>query len=99
MRLLADLSTAALLAEVNNTHGNRILSVAFSPDGSKVVSGSSDKSIKLWGVLAQHTQAAVVEYGVAAHGVVGGCDVALACVWQMAQLGHCWRRWPMRTAT
>ena len=29
-------------------HDNYVLSVAFSPDGSKIVSGSSDKTIRVW---------------------------------------------------
>ena len=68
---MADGSTRALLAEVANAHRNLIFSVAFSPDGSKMVSGSDDESIKLWGALAQHTQAAVVECGVAMVWLVG----------------------------
>ena len=26
-----------------------VLSVAYSPDGTKIISGSSDKTIKIWG--------------------------------------------------
>jgi len=29
-------------------HNNRVQSVAFSPDGSKIVSGSGDKTIRVW---------------------------------------------------
>ena len=29
-------------------HTSRVLSVAFSGDGSKVVSGSNDKTVKIW---------------------------------------------------
>ncbi len=37
-----------LLSEKTNAHSNGITSVAFSPDGTKVVSGSYDKTIKVW---------------------------------------------------
>jgi len=37
-----------LLTEKANAHSGTILSVDFSPDGSKIVSGSSDKTIKVW---------------------------------------------------
>ena len=33
---------------VEKTNADRILSVACSPDGTKIVSGSDDKTIKVW---------------------------------------------------
>ena len=35
-------------AEKTNAHSDYIRSVAFSPDGTKIVSGSHDKTIKVW---------------------------------------------------
>ena len=40
--------TMELLSEKVNAHSNVITSVVFSPDGTKIVSGSSDKKIKIW---------------------------------------------------
>ena len=37
-----------LLSEKKGAHIDVITSVAFSPDGSKIVSGSWDKTIKVW---------------------------------------------------
>ena len=37
-----------MLSEKTNVHSRQITSVAFSPDGTKVVSGSYDKTIKVW---------------------------------------------------
>ena len=37
-----------LLSKKTNAHSNTITSVAFSPDGTKIVSGSWDKTIKVW---------------------------------------------------
>ena len=37
-----------LLSKKVNAHSDRINSVAFSPDGTKIVSGSDDKTIKVW---------------------------------------------------
>ena len=37
-----------MLSEKTNAHSNRITSVVFSPDGTKIVSGSWDKTIKVW---------------------------------------------------
>jgi WD40 repeat protein len=36
------------LSEKTNAHSGRIFSVAFSPDGTKIVSGSEDETIKVW---------------------------------------------------
>jgi WD40 repeat protein len=36
-----------LLSEKTNAHSGTISSVAFSPDGTKIVSGSYDKTIKV----------------------------------------------------
>ena len=33
---------------VEKTNADRILSVVCSPDGTKIVSGSADKTIKVW---------------------------------------------------
>ena len=37
-----------MLSEKTNAHSDDINSVAFSPDGTKIVSGSLDKTIKVW---------------------------------------------------
>jgi hypothetical protein len=36
------------MSEKTDAHSNWVLSVAFSPDGTKIVSGSEDKTIKVW---------------------------------------------------
>ena len=36
------------VAEKTNAHSNYMRSVAFSPDGTKIVSGSDDRTIKVW---------------------------------------------------
>ena len=52
------LATASLelKAEKQSAHSDKVMSVAFSPDGSSIVSGSYDKTIKVWdaGTLARH---------------------------------------------
>ena len=37
-----------MLSEKTNAHSDCINSVAFSPDGTKIVSGSRDNTIKVW---------------------------------------------------
>ena len=37
-----------LLSEKTNAHSCYITSVVFSPDGTKIVSGSWDMTIKVW---------------------------------------------------
>ena len=45
-----------LKAEKQSAHSEGVSSVAFSPDGATIVSGSDDKTIKVWdaGALAHH---------------------------------------------
>ena len=42
-----------LLSEKTNAHSNYVMSVAFSSDGTKIVSGSHDRTIKVWDFGAQ----------------------------------------------
>ena len=37
-----------LKAEKQSAHSRHVLSVAFSPDGKTIVSGSDDETIKVW---------------------------------------------------
>ena len=46
MACLAD--KLEMLSEKTNAHSDLITAVAFSPDGTKIVSGSVDKTIKVW---------------------------------------------------
>jgi WD40 repeat protein len=52
------LATASLELKVEkqSAHSNYVMSVAFSPDGSTIVSSSLDKTIKVWdaGTLTHH---------------------------------------------
>ena len=49
---LTGASSLALVAEKQNAHSNWVTSVAFSPDGKTIVSGSYDNTLKVWGALA-----------------------------------------------
>ena len=40
-----------LLSENTDAHSGSVYSVAFSPDGTKIVSGSADKTIKVWDMV------------------------------------------------
>ena len=37
-----------LLSEKTSAHSDWVMSVAFSPDGTTIVSGSRDRTIKVW---------------------------------------------------
>jgi WD40 repeat protein len=41
-------ATLELVAEKSNAHISVIASVAFSPDGKTIVSGSWDQTLKVW---------------------------------------------------
>ena len=45
-----------MLSEKTDAHSEPITSVAFSPDGTKIVSGSFDKTIKVWDSGAPRAQ-------------------------------------------
>ena len=40
--------TLELKTEKQNAHSNFITSVGFSPDGKTIVSGSDDRTLKVW---------------------------------------------------
>ena len=50
-----------LLSEETNAHSGIVMSVAFSPDGTKIVSGSEDRTLKLWesGALLENAAGAL----------------------------------------
>ena len=48
--------TLELLSEKKDAHSQLVKSVAFSPDGTKIVSGSFDKTIKVWDSGAPRAQ-------------------------------------------
>ena len=45
-----------LLSEKTNAHSDYVRSVAFSPDGTKIGTGSDDKTIKVWDSGAPRAQ-------------------------------------------
>ena len=46
--LPAAAASLTLMSEKTNAHSRDINSVAFSPDGKTIVSGSDDKTLKVW---------------------------------------------------
>ena len=44
-----------LKAEKQSAHSDYVNSVAFSPDGKTIVSGSDDKTIKVWDAAVSYT--------------------------------------------
>ena len=44
----ADAATLALKGEKKNAHSDFIRTVNYSPDGTKIVSGGDDKTLKVW---------------------------------------------------
>ena len=46
--LPVDSASLTLVSEKTNAHSGYITSVAFSPDGKTIVSGSGDETLKVW---------------------------------------------------
>ena len=40
-----------LLSDKTNAHSDWVKAVAFSPDGTKIVSGSDDGTLKVWNIV------------------------------------------------
>ena len=63
-----------LLSEKKDAHSNVITSVTFSPDGTKIVSGSLDRTIKVWDadsfILLDSLPGEAMAFGKEAEGVV-----------------------------
>jgi WD40 repeat protein len=56
-----DLSGATSVAIVLEGHGSWVTSVAFSPDGRRVVTGSGDGTARVWNLSGTTAAAAVLE--------------------------------------
>ena len=54
MAFLAD--KLELLSKKTNAHISLVMRVAFSPDGTKIVSGSADGTLKVWDSGAPRAQ-------------------------------------------
>ena len=57
-------------------HGERVVSVEFSPDGKRVVSGSWDKSVKVWDAATGAEVSSFVRLRSVwrGFGILGGCS-------------------------
>ena len=52
----ADATSLSLMVEKQGAHSGEVDSVSYSPDGTRIVSGSSDKAIKIWGARRERAQ-------------------------------------------
>ena len=73
---LASLAAVAQKPElvVQTGHADNVLSVAFSPDGKLLASGSEDAAIKLWDVSTGQELAALIALGEQDWAVVIPCS-------------------------
>ena len=90
-KLMADAHIKGLKAVASLAgHTNNVSSVAFSPDGQHIVSGSYDKLVKVWSVSARKEVASLaghtnwvrsVAFSPDGQHIVSGSDDELVKVW------------------
>eukprot|EP00966_Prymnesium_polylepis_P232849 5385382-Prymnesium_polylepis.6 len=71
------------MAEQTSAHAGAVHSVGFSPDSTRVVSGSTDLSIRLWGdcsLACTCVRARVCVYVYVYVCAVGGRCVTVGCI-------------------
>ena len=80
---------------------NYVYSVAYSPDGTKIVSGSRDKTVKIWNAntglylktLKGHTESVnSVAYSPDGTKIISGSDDETIKIWD-ANTGKCLKTW------
>jgi WD40 repeat protein len=83
----ADATTLELLAEKQNAHSDGIESVAFSPDGTRVVSGALE-SIDVWSWTAGRPSRLVLINTVVEHTSAWGSDAVRCCTAPILPLSY-----------
>jgi WD40 repeat protein len=70
---LIDLSTGRIVRTFQG-HANKVMSIAFSPDGKRLVSGSADRTARIWDVATGECEHVLEGHTEAVYGVVFSPD-------------------------